>query len=232
MLTTTTEQLTRLLSWLSPTFPIGGYTYSHGIEYAVEAGHILNRTDLVRWIEAILSHGAGRTDAVLFAAASRAVAAGDETGMGWLAERADVLRGSSELALESTAQGTAFLSTVRSTWPPESLERWARVLAVSGRPPAHAVAVAVVTACAGMSVDMALTAFLHAFATNLVSAGVRLVPLGQTDGQRAIAELDPIVHHAVSWALGARLEDLGGRAPLIDWAAMSHETQYTRLFRS
>ena len=104
--------------------------------------------------------------------------------------------------------------------------------AASGRPPAHAVAVAIVTACAGMPLAMALTGFLHAFAANLVSAGVRLVPLGQTDGQRAIAELDPIIHHAANRALGARIEDLGGCAPMIDWAAMSHETQYTRLFRS
>ncbi len=232
MLTTTTEHLTRLMAWLSPTFPIGGYTYSHGIEYAVESGHVLNRADLVRWVEAILKHGAGRTDAVLFAAAYRAVDAGDEAALSWVAERADVLRGSSELALESTAQGTAFLSTVGNTWPPENLGRWTDALAASGRPPAHAVAVAVVTACAGMPLEMALTGFLHAFAANLVSAGVRLVPLGQTDGQRAIAELDPIIHHAANRALGARIEDLGGCAPMIDWAAMSHETQYTRLFRS
>jgi urease accessory protein len=232
MLTTTTEHLTRLMAWLSPTFPIGGYTYSHGIEYAVESGHIVNRMDLVRWVAAILEHGAGRTDAVLFAAAYRAVLADDETGLRWAAERADVLRGSSELALESTAQGTAFLSTVGNTWPPEGLGRWAGVLTAEGRPPAHAVAVAVVTACARMPLEMALTGFLHAFAANLVSAGVRLVPLGQTDGQRAIAELDPIIHHAAHRALGARIEDLGGRAPMIDWAAMSHETQYTRLFRS
>jgi urease accessory protein len=232
MLTTTTEHLTRLMAWLSPTFPVGGYTYSHGIEYAVESGHVLNRADLVRWVEAILKHGAGRTDAVLFAAAYRAVKAADEPALIWAAERADVLRGSSELALESTAQGTAFLSTVGNTWAPEDLRRWADVLGATGRPPAHAIAVAVVTACAGIPLEMALSGFLHAFAANLVSAGVRLVPLGQTDGQRAIAELDPIIHHAASRALAARLDDLGGCAPMIDWAAMSHETQYTRLFRS
>lgn len=135
MLTTTTEHLTRLMAWLSPTFPIGGYTYSHGIEYAVESGHVLNKADLVRWVEAILKHGAGRTDAVLFAAAYRAVKAGDEAALIWAAERADVLRGSSELALESTAQGTAFLSTVTNTWPPDGLPRWTAVLATTGRSP-------------------------------------------------------------------------------------------------
>src|SRR4051812_40639493 len=185
MLITTTEHLTRLMAWLSPAFPIGGYTYSHGIEYAVEAGHIAKRADLVNWIEAILAHGAGRTDAVLFAAAYRAVEAGDEAALGWVAERADVLRGSSELALESSAQGTAFLSTVRNTWPPETLGRWAEVLVASGRPPAHAVAVAVVTTCAGMPVEMALAGFLHALAANLVSAGGGRFPPCQTPGARA-----------------------------------------------
>ena len=226
------RHLTRLLAWMSPGFPIGGYTYSHGIEYAVEAGRVRDRESLVSWIEAILLHGAGWTDAVLFAAAARAVRRDDEAALRWAAERADAMRGSSELALESAAQGTAFLSTVGATWPPVGLERWAAVLADTGRPPAHAVAVAVVTACAGMDAGSALCAFLHGFAANLVSAGVRLVPLGQTDGQRAIARLDPVLHRVASDALAADPADLGSRAPLVDWAAMSHETQYTRLFRS
>ncbi|WP_158045829.1 urease accessory protein UreF [Skermanella pratensis] len=226
------RHLTRLLAWMSPGFPIGGYTYSHGIEYAVEAGRVRDRDSLVSWIEAILLHGAGWTDAVLFMAAARAVGQGDEAALRWGAERADAMRGSSELALESAAQGTAFLATVQSTWPPAGLDRWAKVLADNGRPPAHAVAVAVVTACAGMDAKAALCAFLHGFAANLVSAGVRLVPLGQTDGQRAIARLDPVLHRVASDAFDADPADLGSRAPLVDWAAMSHETQYTRLFRS
>ncbi|WP_051512659.1 urease accessory protein UreF [Skermanella stibiiresistens] len=226
------EHVTRLLTWLSPSYPVGGYTYSHGIEYAVETGRVRDLGSLVTWIDAALSRGAGWTDAVLFVAASRAVRAGDEAALEWAAERADVMRGSSELALESAAQGTAFLRTVRASWAPEGLERWNAVLDRTGRPPAHAVAVAIATTCAGMPSDLALCAFLHGFAANLVSAGVRLVPLGQTDGQRAVALLDTILHRVSTKAHEASLEDLGSAAPVIDWAAMSHETQYTRLFRS
>ena len=232
MLTTTTEHLTRLMAWLSPTFPIGGYTYSHGIEYAVESGHVLNRADLVRWVEAILKHGAGRTDTVLFAAAYRAVKAADEAALIWAAERADVLRGSSELALESTAQGTAFLSTVSNTWPPEGLGRWTAVLGATGRPPTTPSRWPLSRPAPGYRWRWPSGASCMLSPPISCRRGCGFVPLGQTDGQRAIAELDPIIHQAASRALNARLEDLGGCAPMIDWAAMSHESQYTRLFHS
>ena len=138
--------------------------------------------DLARWVDAILKHGAGRTDAALFAAAYRAVEDSDEATLGWVAERADVLRGSSELALESTAQGTAFLSTVGNTWPPENLGCWTDVLAASGRPPAHAVAVAVVTACAGMPLEMALTGYLHVSPPISYRRGCSLFPSARPIG--------------------------------------------------
>jgi urease accessory protein len=224
--------LTRLLAWLSPGFPVGGYSYSHGIEYAVESGRVRDRVSLTGWIGAILEHGTGRTDAVLFAAAHRAVTAGNESAFAWAVERADVLRGARELALESSAQGAAFLSTLRAAWPAPAFERWAAAIAATGRPPAYPVAVATAAAASGIAMLPALTAFLHAFAANLVSAGVRLIPLGQTDGQKAIAALDPVVHSVAGIALALPLDDLGGRAPMIDGCAMSHETQYTRLFRS
>ena len=109
--------LLRLLAWLSPSFPIGGYTYSHGIEQAVETGFVRDRASLTEWVAFILEHGAGRPDAVLFAAAHRAVESGDEPAFLWALERADAMRGSKETALESSAQGTAFLSAVTAAWP-------------------------------------------------------------------------------------------------------------------
>ena len=223
-----------LMAWLSPALPIGAFTYSHGLEWAVEAGHVLDRADLVRWVEAILEHGAGRTDAVLFAAAYRAVKAGDEPALSWVAERADVLRGSSELALESTAQGDGFPATVTNTWPPDGLARWAAVLAATGRPPAHAVAVAVVTACA--------RACPWKWPWPLPARLRRQSGLGGAAARSA----RPDRRAARAAALGRRSSDRAAvgaldapdrrsrrlRAPLIDWAAMAHETQYTRLFRS
>ncbi|TWA60670.1 urease accessory protein [Azospirillum brasilense] len=224
--------LTKLLAWLSPSFPVGGFSYSHGIEAAVEQGLVRDRDTLARWMDGILRHGAGRTDGMLFVAAHRAVLAGDEAGFAWAVERADAMRASAETALESRAQGQAFLIAVRAAWPLEGMERWDRVIADGGRPVAYAVAVALAAALIGVPEGPALSAYLHAFAANLVSAGVRLVPLGQTDGQKALAALDSVVHSAAEAALAAPLDDLGSRAMAVDWTSMIHETQYTRLFRS
>jgi urease accessory protein len=224
--------LLRLLAWLSPSFPIGGYTYSHGVEQAVEAGFVRDHATLTDWIAAILEHGAGRSDAVLFVAAHRAVGDGDEPAFVRALERADVLRASRETALESSAQGKAFLSTVTAAWPLPGLDRWAAVIDAEARAPAHAVAVALCSALAGIPLSQALAGFLHSLAANLVSAGVRLVPLGQTDGQRALAALEPVTATLAQWAETVPIEDLGSRAPMVDWTSMTHETQYTRLFRS
>ncbi|MBP2296710.1 urease accessory protein UreF [Azospirillum rugosum] len=228
----THHHLTKLLAWLSPSFPVGGFSYSHGIEAAVEQGLVRDRDSLARWMDGILRHGAGRTDGMLFAAAHRAVLAGDEAAFAWAVERADAMRASAETALESRAQGQAFLIAVRAAWPMDGLERWDRVIAGTGRPVAYAVAVALAAALIGVPEGPALAAYLHAFAANLVSAGVRLVPLGQTDGQKALAALDSVVHSAAEAALTAPLDDLGSRAMAVDWTSMIHETQYTRLFRS
>ncbi|HEY0838410.1 MAG TPA: urease accessory protein UreF [Azospirillum sp.] len=222
----------RLLAWLSPSFPLGGYTYSHGVEQAVESSFVRDRATLTGWVAFILEHGAGRGDALLFATAHRAVESGDEPAFLWALERADVLRASRETALESSAQGTAFLSTVTAAWPLPGLERWAALIEREGRPPAHAVAVALCSALAGIPLSAALAGFLHAVAANLVSAGVRLVPLGQTDGQRALAALEPVAARLARWAESASIDDLGSAAPMVDWTSMTHETQYTRLFRS
>ncbi|WP_448187795.1 urease accessory protein UreF [Azospirillum sp. sgz301742] len=198
----------------------------------MDVGFVHDRATLTDWIAAILEHGAGRTDAVLFAAAHRAVSDGDEPAFVWALERADVLRASRETALESSAQGKAFLSTVTAAWPLPGLEHWSAIIEAEARAPAHAVSVALCSALAGIPHGQALAGFLHAIAANLVSAGVRLVPLGQTDGQRALAALEPIVATLAQWAETASLDDLGSRAPMVDWTSMTHENQYTRLFRS
>ena len=224
--------LLRLLAWLSPSFPIGGYTYSHGVEQAVEAGFVRDRATLTDWVAFILEHGAGRSDAVLFVAAHRAVTSGDEPAFVRALERADAMRGSRETALESSAQGTAFVSTVTAAWPLSGLDRWAALIGGERRAPAHAVAVALCSALAGIPLSQALAGFLHSVAANLVSAGVRLVPLGQTDGQRALAALESVAARVAVWAETASPDDLGSRAPMVDWTSMTHETQYTRLFRS
>jgi urease accessory protein len=225
----TDAALYRLMTWLSPSYPTGAFSYSHGLEYAVEIGDVSDAESLRYWVGTAITRGAGRSDAVLFAAAWRAQTASDPTLLHTVAELASAWRGTRETAFESEAQGAAFLSTTRAAWPHPALD--ALALHHGGT---VTLPIAVAVSCAAHSVALApaLTAYLHAFAGTLVSAGVRLVPLGQTDGQRTIAALAPDIAAAVAAALAASLDEVGTAAPLLDWCSMRHETQYTRLFRS
>ncbi len=232
MAMTTDLELARLMTWLSPGFPVGAFAFSHGLEHAVEQGDIGDAPALIRWIGGILAFGAGRVDATLFRAAHEAIRNDDNERLAWAVERGEVLRGTAELALESTAQGRAFLDTVIKVWPHDRLRAWCKTLGQSGREPAYPVAVGVACALAGIALRPALVAYLNAFSANLVSAAVRLVPLGQTDGQRALAALEARIVDAAAAALRREPGDLGSAALTIDWHSMQHETQYTRLFRS
>ena len=224
------EPLYRLLAWLSPAYPVGAFSYSHGVETAIEKGLIADRAGLVAWIESVLDLGTGRVDGALLAAAWRSVASADWSGFERLVERAAAWRGTAETALESRQQGASFLSITRTAWPAPALDE---VQARSGGEVALAVAVGAAAAAHGIALPAALGGFLHAFAANLVSAAVRAVPLGQSDGQIALAALEPAVARAAASALSVEdLDEVGTAAPLLDWCSMRHETQYTRLFRS
>ncbi len=232
--TAMTAELTliRLMAWLSPGFPVGAYAYSQGIEQAVESGLIADAEALADWVGAAIAHGPGRLDADLFRMAWQAVDDDDVEALHRVAERAALLRGSAELALESAAQGAAFRRAVADAWPSPGPSRWLARLAQSPAEPSYAVAVGAVSAAAGLGLRPSLAAFLHAQAANLVSAGVRLIPLGQTQGQRALAALEADVLLAVEASLVRSEADIGSATPLIDLCSMLHETQYTRLFRS
>ncbi len=221
--------LYRLMAWLSPAYPVGAFSYSSGIEWAVEAGDIKDAETLKAWLTVMLGEGSGFCDAMFFTHAYQAIAAGDDAALHAVAELAAAFVASKERFLETTAQGRAFLDATRAAWPCAALERFAA--AWSG-PVALPVAVAVACAGHGISLDAALHAFLHGLAANWISAGVRLIPLGQTDGQRVLAALEQHVHAAAARADKTALEDLGSAAFRADLASMRHETQYTRLFRS
>jgi len=219
--------LLRLMNWLSPAFPVGGFSYSHGLEYAVDCGLLTNRAQTEAWIAYILRHGSAWVDAGLFLAAHRAVVGqGDLRGV---ADWAAALRGTPEMALEAKAQGTAFASALQASWPDAGFARW---MAELDQPPSYTIAVAMAAACAGIDEAPALSAFLMAVAANLISAAVRLVPLGQTDGQRITAALAELIPEIAQAARDTPFDDLGSAAPMVDWTSMKHETQYTRLFRS
>jgi urease accessory protein len=226
---TTEGALYRLMTWLSPSYPLGAFSYSHGLEYAVETGLVRDRGALEAWVATAVSAGAGRSDGALLVAAWRAAAAQDPIALDAAAELAFAWRGTAETALESHAQGAAFLVTTRAAWP----HPWLDALAVRHRGEV-ALPIAVGTAAAAHEVPLvaAVTAYLHAFAATLVSAGIRLIPLGQSDGQRALAALEPVIAGVVASVLTMPLDDIGTATPVIDHCSMRHETQYTRLFRS
>jgi urease accessory protein len=215
------------MTWLSPAFPVGGFSYSHGLEWVVEAGSVKDAVTLGGWIEDILVHGAGRTDAIFLAEAWRALSAGDATSLNEVTELAAAFVPSAERRLETLAQGAAFVSAVKAVWPHPVIDTLSTREEI-----AYPVAVGACTAAHGLPLPETAQAFTQAFAANLVSAGVRLIPLGQTDGLRVIARLEPLIPRIVANAMAATLDDIGGIAVMADIASMRHETQYTRLFRS
>lgn len=221
--------LYRLMAWLSPAYPVGAFSFSSGLEWAIEAGDITDAASLHRWLATIIDHGGGYCDATLLVHAYRATADNDDQSLTRVADLAAALAPSKERFLETTAQGRAFAETTRAVWPCVSLNRLA---ANWGGPLAYPIAVGMAAAGHAIPLQPTLTAFLHAVAANLVSAGVRLVPLGQTDGQRVLASLEPTIATTNKRALVAALDDIGSATFRADIASMRHERQHTRLFRS
>jgi urease accessory protein len=221
--------LYRLMAWLSPAYPVGAFSYSGGIEWAVESRDIDNAETLKRWLAVTIAEGGGFCDAVFLAHAHHSIEANDDKALREVAELAAAFAPSRERHLETTAQGRAFVDATRAAWPCAALDRLA---AAWDGAVAYPVAVGVAAAGHGVAVEPALHAYLHAVVANLISAGVRLIPLGQTDGQRLLAAFEPVVAATAARALARPLDQVGGAAFRADLASMLHETQYTRLFRS
>lgn len=208
--------LLRLLTWLSPAFPTGAYAYSHGLEWSVGAGDVTDGASLRAWIADLLVLGTGRSDAILLRHAHRA--ASDAGRLASIAELAGAAAPSRERQAETLGLGAAFAAAAAA---------WGAIA-----PAPYPVAVGALTGRSGIAEDDAVAAYLQAFAANLVSAGVRLIPLGQSAGLAVIAALEPTILAVARDTREATLEDIGGACWRADIASMRHETQYTRLFRT
>ncbi|MGZ5827176.1 MAG: urease accessory protein UreF [Xanthobacteraceae bacterium] len=217
------------MAWLSPAYPVGAFSYSSGIEWAVEAGDISDAATLQDWLCAVTAHGSVFCDAVLFVHAHAAALGTDDKALNRVAELAAAFASSKERHLETAAQGRAFVDATRAAWPCTAIER---LVTVWDEAIVYPVAVGVASAGHGVDIDAALRAYLQAVAANMISAGVRLIPLGQTDGLRILAALEETIENAATRALAMPLDEMGGAAFRSDIASMRHETQYTRLFRS
>jgi urease accessory protein len=206
-----------LAQWLSPAFPVGAFAYSHGLETAIQSGAIATANDLEKWVSDVLNYGSGRNDCILLRAAHGCES---NVALEGVNQTALAVSASSERVLETQLQGNAFSQMTAAIWGSDQA--------------ALCYPVAVGNASAHMQLDVDLTAalYLHAFASNLVSAAVRAVPLGQTDGQRVLAALIPLCDQIAKKTQGTTLDDLSSTAFLSDIAAMQHETLQPRIFRS
>jgi urease accessory protein len=218
-----------LMTWLSPAYPVGAFSYSSGLEWAVEAGLVTDRESTARWLTDWLERGPGWNDLVVFTHAWRAASAGDRARLARVAELA-AAQTSAERRLETTAQGAAFRRIARASAGFDGLDD------VDDDGLAYPVAVACLAAAHGAPLREALIAYVHGVASNLVSAAQRLVPLGQTDGQLVLGRLRSsaakVTARAGALGDGDPFADFANACLMADFAAMAHETQYTRLFRT
>ncbi|MEP9386663.1 urease accessory protein UreF [Mesorhizobium sp. KR9-304] len=212
----------RLMAFLSPAFPVGGFSYSHGLERAAHDGLLPDADALREWLSDLIAFGSGWNDAVLFAEADRRTRDGGDIVE--LAELAEALAGSQERHRESMLQGAAFIAAARA-WPHAVLERL----------PAdcpYCVAAGAILGAHRVPLETALAAWLQAFAMNLVQAAIRLGVTGQQGAMSVIAALEPVILDAARRAQSSTLDDLGSATLLSEIVAMKHETQTSRLFRS
>jgi len=209
-----TDHLLTLTQWLSPAYPVGPFAWSHGLERAVGRGDVSNAAELADWLGAVIEYGAGRSDAILLCAAH---GADDVTA---IAELAAALAPSRERRMETLQQGAAFAATTRAVWGLDLPDM------------AYPVAVGRAAGLIGLSAVPTAQVWLQAFASNLVQAAQRLMPLGQTEAQRVLAGLSPLCGRIGEMAADASLDDIGSATFAVDIASMQHETQYSRIFRS
>jgi urease accessory protein len=217
-----TAALQRLLTWLSPAFPVGSFAWSQGLETAIADGRVADSASLKDWIGGSLAHGGLRTDAIVLAQAHAGYR--DAARLGEIAELALALTAASERLLETTLTGETFGIAARA-WPSD-------VFARLPQPCPYPVAVGAIAAAQEIRLEAALIGYLTAVAHAQVSVAVRLVPLGQAAGLQVMAGLETAIAVSAMAAANASLDDIGGIAYAADIAQMRHETLGTRIFRS
>lgn len=205
--------LIRLMAWLSPVFPTGGFAYSAGLEQAVADGLVSDEASLQNWLETLLTRGSFWNEAVFIAAAHR--------GESSVSELAAALASSAERHRETLDQGAAFLDAA-AAWGDYGLSRETPL----------PVALGTVCAAAGMPLADTLTATLQTLISNQLQAAIRLSLIGQSGAARLLAALEPIILETAANAELSNLDDLGGSAFMADVMSMRHETLEPRIFLS
>ncbi len=209
--------LLTLTQWLSPSYPVGAFSFSHGLETAISDGRIATSDDLKDWLVSLIENGSGWSDLVLLCAAHRAKSPSD---LQTISELAEALCPSKERLAETLQQGAAFARTTNAIWGGDT------------GPSAYPVAVGSAAGARNICLETTAYLYIHSFTSNLVSAAIRLIPLGQTDGQACLNLLAPICETTAQKALTATLDDIGTCAFMSDIASMTHEILPVRIFQS
>ncbi len=219
----------RLMAWLSPGYPVGAYAYSHGLEWAVEAGDVSDEDSLSGWLTDVCERGSLRNDLILAAKAHACADTEDAEDLAAINDLTLALAPSRELHLETSQQGRSFLDATLGAWPCARLDSVAAALPGTV---AYPVAVGAAAGAHGMSRGPMLAAYGLAFVQNLVSAALRAAPVGQAAGMRIVAGLGPRIASLAAASETAGLDDLGTCCLHLDLGSFRHETQYSRIFRS
>ncbi len=214
--TNTSLSYHKVMAWLSPGYPIGSFAYSHGLEIEIASGEISTRKDVEEWIESLLRNGSGWNDLVLFSQAYRS----DRNSLEEISDLAKALAPSRERYEETLALGYAFAKVTSQIMEKKC----------TGMP--LPVVMGFKSKIENIPLEYVLPLYAHNFTANLISVGIRLIPLGQTEGQRALFNLFPVMEEMARAALAAKLTDLKNSCMLADIASMRHETLKTRIFRS
>ncbi|MDD9968143.1 MAG: hypothetical protein OXR73_18035, partial [Myxococcales bacterium] len=208
----------------SPALPVGAFSYSRGLEAAVEMGAVGDEASALAWIDGVLRHGVAPLDGAVFARLHRAFQAGDyEAAQRW-GEHLQATRESCELQDEDRNMGVALVRLLEDLGSARRGELT--------RDAGFVAAFALATVREAIPLPVALAGLLWTFCEAQVSAAIRLVPLGQTAGQRMLVALEKAVVAAVEATLELADEDVGNTTPGLAMASAAHETQYSRLFRS
>ena len=203
-----------VMQWMSPAFPIGAFAYSHGLEWAIDKDHVSNGEKLQKWITDLLEYGSLRTDAIFISLILR----GHDVRK--MNELSMALCPAGERLLETKLQGSAFAKVIEDVWQQDIGEL--------------SLPIAVALAAKNLSIEqnLILPAYLHAFCSNLISAAIRLTPVGQTEGQRIMLELYTTISDLVQTASESEIDDLNSACFFSDVSAMEHEYLQPRIFKT
>ena len=203
-----------VMQWMSPAFPIGAFAYSHGLEWAIDKDHVSNGEKLQKWITDLLEYGSLRTDAIFISLILR----GHDVRK--MNELSMALCPAGERLLETKLQGSAFAKVIEDVWQQDIGEL------------SLPIAVALAAKNQSIEQDLILPAYLQAFCSNLISAAIRLIPIGQSEGQRIMFELYTTISDLVQTASESEIDDLNSACFFSDVSAMEHEYLQPRIFKT